>query len=199
MKKLDKYPYCGHSALIGGIEREWQQTDYVLAAFGKKEPIAQETYQQFMKEGLHQGHREELTGGGLVRSIGGWSAVKEGQSHTMSDERILGDNEFVESILSEAGETLERHYQLKSLGYDLQRVVERVAEIFEINADEIYSPGRQTHKVRAKSLVCYWAARELGMTLSELARVFKMSVAGTGYAVERGEELVRGDGFELVI
>ena len=199
LEKLDKYPYCGHSALIGGVKREWQKTDYVLAAFGKKEPIAQETYRQFMKEGLHQGQRKELTGGGLVRSIGGWSAVKEGHDHSMSDERILGDNDFVDSILSDAGETLERQYQLKSLGYDLHRVVERVAEIFEIKVDEIYSPGRQTHKVKAKSLVCYWAARELGMTLSELARVFKMSVAGIGYAVERGEKLVQDDGFELVI
>lgn len=199
LEKLDKYPYCGHSALMGGVEHKWQQIDYVLSAFGKKESVARTTYRQFMEEGLHQGRRKELTGGGLVRSRGGWTEVKAGQDHSMSDERILGDHEFVDSILVAANETIERQYQLKSLGYNLHQVVERVAEILEIAPDEIYSPGRQTHKVKAKSLVCFWAARELGMTLSELANVFKMSVAGIGYAVERGEKLVRAGNLKLVI
>ena len=60
-------------------------------------------------------------------SLGGWSAVKEGQRHTMSDERILGDADLVDAMLSLAGETLDRQYELKSLGYDLDRVAERVA------------------------------------------------------------------------
>jgi REP element-mobilizing transposase RayT len=67
---LDKYPYCGHSALIGEVECKWQQTDYVLSAFGKKESVAKKAYRQFMEEGVHQGRREELTGGGLVRVDG---------------------------------------------------------------------------------------------------------------------------------
>ncbi len=199
LEKLDKYHYSGHSVLIGAIDREWQQTDYVLSTFGKNMQTSKAAYQQFMREGLHQGYRTELIGGGLVRSVGGWAAVKDGQGHTMCDERILGDNDFVDSILSDSGETLERQYQLKSLGYDMKRVVARVAEIFDMKTDEIYSLGRQDYKVKAKSLVCYWAVRELGMSLSELASIFKMSAPGIGYAVERGEKMVRSDGFKLVI
>ncbi|NOQ47296.1 MAG: transposase [Desulfobulbaceae bacterium] len=197
LEKLDKYPYCGHSALMGGIEREWQQTDYVLTSFGKRVQVAREAYRGFMEEGLHQGRRGELVGGGLVRSLGGWSAVKKDQSHTMSDERILGDADFVDSILSQAGEALDRQYELKALGYDLHRVAERAAEIFNIDTDEIFSPGRQDRKVKARSLVCFWAARELGMSLSELARAFEMSVPGIGYAVERGKKLARSNKFKL--
>ena len=73
-----------------------------------------------MEEGLHQGRRKELVGGGLIRSLGGWSEVKklrsEGQPQMMCDERILGESEFVDSILSEAGEAYERRYELKALG-----------------------------------------------------------------------------------
>ncbi len=108
LEKLDKFPYCGHSALIGGIEREWQQTGYVLTSFGKKVQSTREAYRSFMEDGFHQGHRKELVGGGLVRSLGGWSAVKKAQVHTMSDERILGDTDFVDSMLSQAGESLDR-------------------------------------------------------------------------------------------
>jgi len=53
--------------------------------------------------------------------------------------------------------------------------------------------------IMSKSLVCYWAVIELGMSLSKLAGIFKMSVPGIGYAVERGEKLARIDGFKLVV
>ena len=195
--KLGRYPYCGHSALVGFVEREWQQTDHVLKFFGNSVQTARKAYRTFVEEGLHQGRREELTGGGLVRSLGGWSAVKKGRSHSMSDERILGDTDFVESMLSQAGEALERRYELKALGYDLQRIAERVAGIFSMDTDEIFSPGRQNSKVKAKSLVCFWAARELGMSLSELASSFEMSVPGIGYAVARGEKLARSNKLKL--
>ena len=65
-----------------------------------------------MNEGMEQGRRPELVGGGLIWSIGGWSEVKrlrgQGQDHLMSDERILGDSEFVESVLFRAEEKYER-------------------------------------------------------------------------------------------
>lgn len=53
IQALDRYPYCGHSALMGGIAREWQQTEYVLACFGERAQRARETYRIFMEEGLH--------------------------------------------------------------------------------------------------------------------------------------------------
>ena len=61
-----------------------------------------------------------------------------GQDHIKSDERILGESDFVANVLSEADEAFERKYELKSLGYDLDRVAARVAEIYEIDIDEIY-------------------------------------------------------------
>jgi len=198
LEELDKYPYCGHSALMGGIEREWQQTEYVLTCFGKKVQSALKAYRNFMEEGLHQGRREELVGGGLVRSLGGWSAVKRNQVHPMSDERILGDSGFVDAMLSQAGEALNRQYALKALGYDLRRIAERAAEIYNMDIAEIFLLGRRAQRVKARSLVCFWAARELGTSLSELARAFAMSVPGIGYAVERGEKLARNNSFKLI-
>ena len=50
-----------------------------------------------------------LTGGGLVRSAGGWqqiSSLRQVDAHLKSDERILGDSEFVETVLKEAEERL---------------------------------------------------------------------------------------------
>ena len=72
------------------------------------------------------GKRPELTGGGLTRSVGGWQEVKSlrRQSiHLKSDERILGQSDFVESVLQQQNERLDRKYRLKAMGYDLGKIV----------------------------------------------------------------------------
>ena len=42
-------------------------------------------------------------------------------------------------------------------------------------------PDGQRRKVRARSLLCFWVARELGMSLTALARKLEMSIAGVGF------------------
>ena len=56
---------------------------------------------------------------------------------------------------------------------------------------------RLPEKVKARSLLCFWAARELGMSLTALAKILEMSIAGVGFAVERGELIAKKDGFNL--
>jgi hypothetical protein len=144
MTLLSKYRYCGHGALLGNAEVEWQETEYVLALFGKRVKSARQAYGAYMEEGLHLGRRADLVGGGLVRSLGGWSEVKrKSGGSAMSDERILGESDFVDRILSEHGEALDRRYELKALGYDLPRVAERAAAVLGMDVAEIFSPGRQ--------------------------------------------------------
>jgi len=116
----------------------------------------------------------------------------------MSDERILGDSEFVEAVLSHADEKYERHYELKRRGYDLDRTAKRVAEIYGIKPREIFSKGKQQRKVKARSLFCFWAVSELGLSLRELARRLEMSSPGVGFSVERGEIIARENGLQLI-
>ena len=51
------------------------------------------------------------------------------------DERILGDSDFVEAVLREADEQLERRYRLKVEGFGLEQVAERVAQVMRIPAE----------------------------------------------------------------
>lgn len=202
LTKLDRYPYCGHSALMGEIKRPWQTVQYVLRYFRKTVPSARKAYMRYLEEGVDQGHREDLIGGGLIRSLGGWTAVRKarekGLARGKSDERILGEPDFVEEILAQSGEHYERGYDLVRRGYDLNRIVDRVAEILEMEPDQVLSKGRQREKVVARSLLCFWAVRELGLSLTELAPQLEMTVPGIGYAVQRGELIVRENDFRLV-
>jgi putative transposase len=198
---LQSHKYSGHSALMDKWKRNWQNSDYVLSYFGESKGTARKEYESFVGEGVAQGRRKDLTGGGLIRSLGGWIEAKDvlrAQEHVMSDERILGDSDFVNSIISQADEQFERRHKLKRDGFDLLRIAERVAEILEIEPDEVFSKGRQARKVKARSLFCFWASRELGISHTKLAKRLEMSIANIGYSVERGEVVAKEGGYFLM-
>lgn len=200
LDELKSYKYCGHNSLMGKTKRQWQDTDYVLGYFGKSETKARKGYESFVEEGLRQGRKKELTGGGLIRSLGGWIEAREilrGGVHIMSDERILGDSDFVDSVISQSGEQYERRHRLKRQGFDLDRIAARVAEVLSMEPDEVFSKGRQDRKVKARSLLCFWAARELGMSHTELAKKLEMSLSNIGFSVERGESIAKRDTYSL--
>jgi len=90
------------------------------------------------------------------------------------------------------------YYELKRLGYDLDRIAARVAEIYGIKRENIFLKGKQQKRVKARSLLCFWAARELGISLTELARRLGNSVPGVGYSVVRGERIARESDYQLV-
>ena len=202
LKGLNKYAYCGHSSVMGGHKRPWQDVDYVLGNFGKTAKSALKAYLDYVSAGIEQGRMDKLTGGGLVRSAGGWSEVKaqrrQGHGHVMSDERILGDSTFVDAVLSQATEKYERRYELRRRGYDLDRIAEKAAEIYGMTPREILSRGKQQRKVKARSLCCFWAVSELGMSLRELAGRLEMSSPAVGFSVERGERIAQEGGYRLI-
>ena len=126
----------------------------------------------------------------MIRSLGGWTKARDilkDREHVMSDERILGNSDFVDSVISQSEEQYERRHKLRRQGFDLHRIAERVAEVLEMEPDEVFS----------KSLLCFWAARELGMSHTDLAKKLEMSTAGIGFSVER-EELIAKNGNYLL-
>ena len=157
----------------------------------------------YVEAGIQQGRRRDLVGGGLVRSLGGWAEAEKlmlrGQDHIKSDERILGDSDFVDMVLGHAEEHYGRQCALRRRGYDLERVAERVGDIYGTKMGEIFARGRQQRRVGAPSLFCFWAVRELGNSLASLAMRLGISPAGVGYAVQRGEAIAQEKGYELIL
>jgi len=202
LAELARYRYCGHSALMGRQKREWQNTRSVLEYFGKTLREARINYLAYVEAGIEQGRREDLVGGYLIRSLGGWTALKKVRTsrrgRLKGDERILGDSDFVSTLLSKADERYTRHYELKRLGYNLDKIAHRVGAIYGIDKRHVVSKGRQRPRVEARSLLCYWAVRELGMTLTELALLFVMSPSAIGYSVQRGETIAEENNYQLM-
>jgi putative transposase len=72
LRALDRYPWTGHSALLGTVARPWQTTRDILMHLGARVARAR---RDFVAAGAPLGHRSEFQGGGLLRSHGGWAAV----------------------------------------------------------------------------------------------------------------------------
>ena len=198
---LDRYPYSGHSVLMGKMKNCWQETQWVLGMFGKKLGAARRAYRFFVEKGIARGRREDLSGGGLLRSAGGWEGVKalrENKVYQRNDERILGDGDFVDRVLASAEEEMEKRYKLRSGGFDLKRVAFRVSEVLGVKPEEVWAKGRYKRIVEARSLLCYCSVRELGVSLSLLSRQLGISIPSVSESVTRGKRIAEERGLILV-
>jgi putative transposase len=140
------------------------------------------------------------TGGGLLRSAGGWEGVKalrEEKVYQKNDERILGDGGFVGRVLASAEEAMEKRYALRARGLDLAAIAARISVVLGVKPEEVWEEGKSRRHVEARSLLCYWAVRELGMTMSSLARKLRISVPSVGDSVSRGRKIAEEKGCRL--
>jgi len=191
---LDVYPFTGHSAIMGNLQAIWQDTEKILGMFAKYRKTARRKYRDFVEGGIDAGRRPELVGGGLVRSVGGWKKAKillKGQDRVKSDERILGDSEFVENVLKRCNEHYLRKYELAAQGVELDTLSKSVAAYFNLACDRLYAPGRYPAIVQARSVLCFLAVRELGMTATELAQKMGLTQPAISISVKRGEGIVK--------
>ncbi len=86
---------------------------------------------------------------------------------------------------------------MKRQGYDLDRIAERVAEIYGMETYEIMSRGKP-RKVKARSLFSFWAVSELGMSIRQAAKRLEMSPPGVGFSVERGQAIAHENEYHLI-
>jgi hypothetical protein len=175
-------------------------TEEILQRFGANQKKSRQAYEHFISDGITQGKRSDLTGGGLVRNAGGWQEVKSAKENGFflwSDERILGDSDFVTSVMTSAEEEFERKSGYRQRKIDIDALIALVAKTLGIEEDEVCATGKQPCHVQARSLFCYWAVRELGITATSLAKKLGLSQPAITQAVTRGEHLATEKGWHL--
>lgn len=67
-------------------------------------------------------------------------------------------------------EQMERKYTLMAQGYDLDKIIERISSLMNLEPSEIRAESKERRRVAARSLLCYWAVRDLGICLAELSK-----------------------------
>ena len=180
MSMLDRYPWCGHSALMGRKERDWQEVDYVLSWFGKTQATARKNYRQYVQDGIEEGRRPDLVGGGLIRTLGGWSQVislRKSKDKFFCDERILGQDDFVERVFSEADNRMKGQL---SINERKLKAIKRILEICKqegLNVEELKGGSRRGRLSNVRAKLAKDLVEDYGLTLAETARQLGVSTS----------------------
>lgn len=145
----------------------------------------------YVEKGIDQGRRPELVGGGLIRSLGGWSAVKALRrtgDRELSDERILGSGEFVEQIIKEAEANIK--YQLPVLE-QAQRIDEFISKICKnekVPIEELKGGSRRREASRARARIAIGLVKTHGVALAEVARRLGVTTSAISKIVKRASQ-----------
>jgi chromosomal replication initiation ATPase DnaA len=94
-------------------------------------------------------------------------------------------NRFLERLGSVLQKTSTPCY-----GWALPKITERVAKIFGIEKDQMVVAGKQPDRARARSVLAYWAIRDLGLTATEVGKYLGLSKSAVSRAATGGQKLI---------
>ncbi len=187
LRALDRYPYSGHTALMGGGACHWQDTREVLRRFAVQLRRSRRLYREFVADGIAQGRRPDLQGGGLIRSVGGWDAVRtlrRGRERYVADERILGSSAFVERIREE----MRVGRKWAGRGLVLEALVRKVCHAVQVRPEALQGGGRHRAVCRAREGIAYLWIEVLGRSGRPLAAALAVRPQSVYRAAQRGRE-----------
>jgi REP element-mobilizing transposase RayT len=188
LPKLTTYRWCGHGVVLGRFQHPWQDRDYVLRWFGQRQGEAKKHYQQFVKKGVDQGSRPDLVGGGLVRSMGGWAAVKSARRQGIKekgDERILGSGNFVEKLLSEAERKIKCQFNPGELPEKAKEEINAYCQQHDIEIELIRSGSRAGRVPKHRAELAVTLVTRMGLSMAETGRQLGLSTSGVAQILRR--------------
>ena len=184
LEELDQYPWSGHAVLLGKRTFAGQETEAVLERFGQTLDTAQGIYRQFVADGIKEGRRDELVGGGLKRSQGE-RTLNEYESF---DARVLGNGDFVDSLKQKE---LLRDKMKSTVTFT--RLVAAVAMAMGLEADSVRKPSKSRLPALARGIICHLAIFEFGYLGSEVGKYLYLGSSGVSLAAKRGEKYLKAE------
>ncbi|OIO02315.1 MAG: hypothetical protein AUJ51_06580 [Elusimicrobia bacterium CG1_02_56_21] len=184
LAELEKYRWCGHGGMVGSREADFLERDYILSHFGADEESAVNAYTEFLEERKNKYKGGEYSGGGLVKSRGGAAGVLAAANgrKELSDWRILGSGDFVETILREAGE-------LPGAAVPAKEIMREVCGLTGVSENEILGGGQARTVTRARALYCRLAKERCRARVVDLAETLGLSSGAVSRLIERGKAL----------
>ncbi len=184
---LEDYKWCGHAAAVRGVPDGILDREALLEHFNSPAMPAVDKYRLIIAERAEDTEQLDLSGGGLLRSFGESAvleAIRAGEK-VFSDQRILGESGFVESVLRNAGETPEKEKKSR------EEVLAAVESMTGVTREDIFRHTRERGLVHARAVYCYLCTKDAGSTGSELMRELGMSSGGISKLVAKGGILIK--------
>lgn len=188
LSELERYRYCGHAVIVGRIRYDWQDRQHVLSWFGPSEGEAKKAYRRFVEQGVAAGRRPELVGGGLVRSLGGWSQVislRRRGVRELADERVLGSGEFAERILKEADPRVREQYSARERKNRVEEFISELCQRQNVSITELRSGSRRRSMARLRAQIARGLVESRGISMAEVARWVGVSTSAISKMMTR--------------
>lgn len=142
----EEYPWSGHRAYLGIEIIPWLTTDWVLSLFSQISTQARIGYRDFVDQGKDDGYQQEYHSGSIHES------------------RILGDDTFIDKVLTHA-----ESQPLKRIS--LEDILQRVCLKYGIEEKDLKAPGKYRKHSEARGVAAWLLLETCAATLSELSRV----------------------------
>lgn len=159
VKDPDDYPWTSHASYTASKSPGWLARDAILRQFSRNREGAKKRYDDFIRRGMGQGHREDL--------------------YVLKEQQVLGNDDFVETLaLGNSGDAPS------AAGATLDQVVAAVADAMNIDTSTLIVKGKNPALQGARGLITVLAS-ERGHRVKEIAAFFQRSSTGICHAAKQ--------------
>ena len=164
----DDHSWSGHRAYVGIEYLPWLTTDWVLSMFAATTDIARKRYRTFIAEDISE-------------------TTRRGEFHSGTCEgRILGNDNFADTILSQANQQREKECSLSE-------VIDIVCRRYGISETELKAPGKSRPCTDARGVAAFLVRESSHLSLTELGKFLNRDISGLGKAADRVVQRARED------
>jgi len=185
MESLDYYPWCGHADILGNGSGSGIAVGWVLSLFSSQRQSALKQYRQFIADGVDQGQRPELVGGGGRRS-----QIRQPDQNLLQyhDDRVLGSGDFVQQLQGKGLLDCPPSRQMS-----LKELQTAIADRYSISIDRFMRRARSGKVAEARIIFCYFAVRKFRHSGAEVAKFMGIGPPSVSRAVQKGALLIQSD------
>jgi len=197
---LERYRWTGHAGAFGRYRQRWHEVEEMLGIFGNRLGVARKKYREFISEEQDDQPDRLLSGGGLIRSSGGWeqlSRLRREHVCCIGDERILGDSNFVEQALKQDELAVDLKSDLERAGWTLDKLITKVCQLYDVDEQGLLTKTRQKNASTAKSLICYWGTAVLGLMAKDIGTRLQLSHPAVSYRAKAGRQYCESNEIEF--
>jgi putative transposase len=184
MRELDRFPWCGHSVIIGNRSLKSQNTTDVLKRFDCNKKEAIEKYREFLINGLEKEPE-------FYRSVR--SANKGSENIHNTGSWVIGNREFVAKALAAQNAQQIRFARYAKECIDIEEIIGKIVPAMNCSKEEITRRGRNDSRSKARKMCAYILNHHYAIPVIQIARYFKISSPAVSMMIREGEKLHNGE------
>jgi putative transposase len=181
---LNRYPWSGHSILMGTKLCEFQETAEVLRRFGVSIHAGRNAYYQFIKEGMDERKVPDT----IIEAV---RRNNKGEENALSPECwVIGDQKFVKKILENDSERRLRVARYRIEGLTLDDIQKKVAKATGVSAENILRRSRGTIASDARKAFAYVSNKLYGFPVKAIGEYLGISGPPVSISIPQGERFI---------